>query len=178
MDDIDVEEKACPTLFRRSGSPDVVASLKIEDSTSLIVEAVSNAPEGDLTEPDLGPDAMENPDNEDVVERRPLKTESPEPDVGRLSGKTALTMVTKSAGLTTMYGRTSAVSLKELMDLAGRSLELSLKDLEVLKRFMMFSMCVLISGDGVDPVCFLRRSQPVLPPGVRDTYHVKSTTSL
>ena len=167
MDDIDVEEKACPTLFRRSGSPDVVASLKIEDSTSLIVEAVSNAPEGDLTEPDLGPDAMENPDNEDVVERKPLKTESPDPDVGRLS-----------AGLTTMYGRTSAVSLKELMDLAGRSLELSLEDLEVLKRFMMFSMCVLISGDGVEPVCFLRRSQPVLPPGVRDTYHVKSTTSL
>ena len=83
---------------------------------------------------------MENPDNEDVVERKPLKTESPDPDVGRLSGKTALTMVTKSAGLTTMYGRTSAVSLREAMDLAGRSFGLSLGDLVVLKRFIMFPM--------------------------------------
>ena len=70
MDDIDVEEKACPTLFLRSGSPDVVASLNIEDSTSLIVEAVSNAPpDGVLTEPFLGPEPMENPDKEEVVER-------------------------------------------------------------------------------------------------------------
>lgn len=103
MDEIDVEEKAWPTLFRRSGSPEVVASLKIEDSASLIVDAVSNAPpDGDLTEPVLGPEPMENPESEDVVERTPLKTESPDPEVGLLSGKTALTMVTKSAGLTTM----------------------------------------------------------------------------
>lgn len=140
MDDMDVEENACPTLFRSRGSPDVVASLKIEDSTSLIVEAVSKAPEGDLTEPDLGPEAMENPDSEDVVDRKPLKTESSDPDLGRLSGKTALTMVTKSAGLTTIYGRTSAVSLNEVIDRAGRSFGLSLEDLDVLKRFIMFSM--------------------------------------
>ena len=82
--------------------------------------------------------------------------------MGLLSGKTALTMVTKSAGLTTIYGRTSVVSLNEVMDRAGRSLGLSLEDLEVLKRFIMFSICVLISGDGVDPVCFLQSSQLVL----------------
>lgn len=142
-------------LFRSSGSPEVVASLNIEDSTSLIVEAVSNAPDGDLEEPALGPEAMEKPERDEVAERKPLNTESPDPEVGRLSGKTALTMVTKSAGLTTMYGRTSAVSLKDVMDLAGRSFGFSLDDLEVLKRPMMFSIWVLMSGDGVAPVCFL-----------------------
>ena len=150
-----MDEKACPVFFPRSGSPDVVASLKIEDSTSLIVDAVSNAPDGDLVEEALGPEAMENPDRDDVAERKPLKTESPDPDVGRLSGNTALTMVTKSAGLTTTYGRTSAVSLKEVMDLAGSSFGFNLDDLEVLKRPIMFSMWALISGDGVAPVCFL-----------------------
>ena len=140
MDDMDVDEKACPILFRKSGSPDVVASLKMEDSTSLIVDAVSNAPDGDLVELALGPEAMENPDREDVVERKPLKTESPDPEVGRLSGNIALTMVTKSAGLTTMYGRTSAVSLNEVIDLAGRSFGFSLDDFEVLKRPIIFSM--------------------------------------
>ena len=152
---MDVEEKACPILFLRSGSPDVVASLNMEDSTSLIEEAVSNAPDGVLTEPVLGPDAMEKPERDDVVERKPLNVESPDPEVGLLSGKTAFTMVTKSAGLTTMYGRTSAVSRREVMDLAGRSFGFSLDDLEVLKRPIIFSMCVLISAGGVAPVCFL-----------------------
>ena len=100
---------------------------------------------------------MEKPDKEDGVDRKPPNWDSlmVDPEVGRLSGKRAFTMVTKSDGLMTRYGLTSAVSRREVMDLAGSSFELCLADLDVLKRPMMFSMWTLISGGGGAPVCFL-----------------------
>jgi len=44
---------------------------------------------------------VEIPDIEEAEERKPLMTE---PETGRLSGKSALTMVNKSDGLRTRYG--------------------------------------------------------------------------
>jgi hypothetical protein len=63
-------------------------------------------------------------------------------------------MVTKSEGLMTRYGRTSIVSLKDVIDLAGRSLGFDFWAF-VRKRPMIFSMWTLISG-GVAADSFLR----------------------
>ena len=60
----------------------------------------------------------DSPDIEAAPDRSVLDMD----DMGRRSGNNALTRVDKSDGLSTRYGWTSRVSLREVMDLAGSSL--------------------------------------------------------
>jgi hypothetical protein len=67
-------------------------------------------------------------------------------DWGLFSGKMAFTRVTKSAGLMTKYGWTSMVSLKDVMDLAGKSLAAGALDRDPWNLARILSTCPLILG--------------------------------
>lgn len=94
--------------------------------------------------------SMDMPETDDAEERKPPR----ELDMGRLSGKRALTMVIKSEGPRTRYGCTSIVSLKEVIDLAGSNFALVLDGLLVRKRSIMLSIWAFIVR-GVEGVGFL-----------------------
>jgi hypothetical protein len=81
------------------------------------------------------------PEIEEAPDRKPLKWSfDKELETGRLSGKRAFTIVIRSDGPKTRYGWTSAVSLKEVMDLAGRSFAFGLDGRLERKRAIIFSM--------------------------------------
>jgi hypothetical protein len=136
-------------------------SLITEEPLFDITEALSKALRGaaidnDWLKLDIAPVVtVDIPDIEEADERNPLKWISlTEPETGRLSGKSAVTMVNKSDGLRTRYGCTSTVSLSDVIDRAGSSLALDLEGRFERKRVMMFSICALIAR-GVDGVLFL-----------------------
>ena len=127
IEDIEVEEKRCALIdaSSKTGSRGV-ESVKTEDPLLLIIDAASKANlevRGSVVGIDI-------PDMEDVGERSPLKFESfsSDPESDRRSGNKALTNVTRSAGLITRYGCTSAVSRKDVNDLAGSSFGLERLD--------------------------------------------------
>lgn len=94
---------------------------------------------------------------EDAPDRNPVKWSfDRELETGRLSlsGKRAFTIVIKSEGPRTRYGCTSAVSLKDVIDLAGRSFALGRDGRLERKRAIIFSMWPLIAS-GVDADLFL-----------------------
>jgi len=94
------------------------------------------------------------PEIEDAEERSPCMSLARELETGRFSGKRALTIVTRSDGPRTRYGCTSTVSLKDVIDLAGRSFALDREGRLPLNLAMMFSMWPLIAG-GADADLFL-----------------------
>jgi hypothetical protein len=89
------------------GSRDVVVSLTTEEPLFETIDALSKALRGalidiDWLKLDMPPAVtVEIPDIEEAEERNPLMTE---PETGRLSGNSALTMVNKSDELRTRYG--------------------------------------------------------------------------
>jgi len=90
------------------------------------------------------------PEIEEAPDRKPLKCSlERELETGRFSGKRAFTMVTKSDGPITRYGCTSTVSLKDVIDRAGKSLAFDLEGRLDRKRAMIFSIWPLI-GRGVE----------------------------
>jgi len=70
IDEIEVEEKRCVAieLSSRRGSREVI-SLKIDDSLSLTIDAVSKPLDGGAIDPGL--ETTENPETEDAVDRNP-----------------------------------------------------------------------------------------------------------
>lgn len=114
-----------------------------------MIEALSKAVRG----VDIGTEAVEieeTPEIDKAEERRPCISLARELDIGRFSrsGKRALTMVTKSEGPRTRYGWTSTVSLKDVIDLAGRSFALPLDGRLDLNLAIMFSIWPLIARGG------------------------------
>jgi len=152
----------------RSGSREVVISLIVEEPLLLTTEALSKG----SREADIGmrtEDVVEVVDvvdvadvadvadiTEDATDRMLLKCMSfaKELETGRFSGKSAFTMVIKSEGPSTRYGWTSAVSRKEVMDLAGKSLAFDLDGRVERNRAIIFSIWALIAR-GVDGDLFL-----------------------
>lgn len=155
---MDVGERLCvaPGASLSKGSRDVVVSLITDDPLVLTIEALSKevwAGGGTIL------DVAEIPEIDEAPERNPSKWSlDNELETGRRSGKREFTMVIRSEGLRTRYGWTSTVSLKEVMDLAGKSLALDLDGRFERKRAMMFMICSLIAG-GVDVVVFLCKLQ-------------------
>ena len=150
---IDAGENLCVPLAvsSSSGSCEVVVSLITDDALLLMMDALSKAPRGPATGV-----MADIPEMEDAPDRKPPKWPSfTELETGRLSGKRALTMVIKSAGPSTRYGWTSTVSLKEVIDLAGRSFAFDLEGRLDRNLAIMFSMCTLIPS-GVDDDLFLQ----------------------
>jgi hypothetical protein len=114
-------------------------SLKTEEALVLIMDTVSKllgcekgigCEMADIPEMDAGPDL-------NVLEAA---------DKGLRSGNSAFTRESKSAGLMTKYGCTSTVSLKEVIDLAGRSLAAGTLDREPWNLAKMLSTWPLIFG--------------------------------
>jgi hypothetical protein len=99
---------------------------------------------------------VDNPETEEAEERIPVRPDSlaTELDKGRFSGNRAFTIVVKSDGPITRYGCTSAVSLSEVIDLAGSSLALDRESRFVRKRPMILSTWALMAS-GVDTVSLL-----------------------
>lgn len=127
-------------------------SLITDDPLVLTMEALSKAPRGGAC---IDIEAEFVPEIDDPPDRNPLKWSfDKELEAGRRSGKRAFIMVIRSEGPSTRYGCTSTVSLRDVMDLAGRSFALGLDGRLERKRAIMFSMCPLIAS-GVDADLFL-----------------------
>lgn len=103
----------------------------------LNTDMLSDAPRG----PEICREIAETPEIDEEPERRPLRLSERELDTGRLSGKRAFTIVIRSDGPTTMYGCTSAVSRKDVIERAGSSFVLSFVGLSAVNRAVMLSMC-------------------------------------
>jgi hypothetical protein len=130
-------------------------SLITDEPLVLIIDMVSNAAR-EVWGIEIDWVIVESPEMEDADERKPLRLDSlpKELDTGRLSGKSALTIVIRSDGPRTRYGCTSAVSLSEVIDRAGRSFALVLEGRFVRKRVIIFSTWVLMPR-GVETVSLL-----------------------
>jgi hypothetical protein len=107
------------------GSREVVLSLITDDPLVLNIEALSKEVwAGGGTDLDIA----DMPDTDEAPERNPSKWSfDNELETGRLSGKSALTIVNRSEGPRTRYGWTSTVSLNEVIDRAGKSLAFDLE---------------------------------------------------
>ena len=147
-----------------------------DDPLVLMIETLSKAARADIGT------CMETafiPEIDEAPDLKPLKCSlARELDTGRLSGKRALTMVIRSEGPRTRYGWTSTVSLKEVIDLAGRSLAFDRDGRLERKRAIIFSIWPL-RASGVDADLFLH--YPLDTIEVEDRfvpYHVISTTIL